>query len=969
MKKTRFTVLLLLLLLCGALLCACFGDDTSGKSEDGGSTDGGYYPDGGGMNATVTFDSDGGSAVDPITATLGDFVSNPPTPTRTGYEFLGWYEDGYGDSWDGRVHSENMTLRAKWEPIFYNLHLNLNRFEDLLDYENIEYIYDQFCTVEDEYGNVQELPCPLDETMFFDRIPYGFKFMGWFKDENYTQPITHYGMGTGVQGNFEIYGKFEFWPYSFNKLDNGTYSFAMTHSGSIQNLPQEDFEALTEVVIPATYEGLPVTEIRAEAFYGWSHINSITVPDSITTIGNYAFVNISMGKIKLPDNIKLLGYSAISEDLLYTTEYNGGIYAATKNNPYAIFLRPAGTSKITSIQLHENTRVIASEAFIYDDSSWNNIIGHDISEIVLPDNLVGIGHDAFKGCAQLRTVTLGKNLEYVSEYAFQSCKILNLNAPVDFLDVIPGATVEKLTLTAGDAIDANTLKDYPALKSVTLCDSIKTIHKNAFDSNKKLSEVNIATGVTSLDSLAFIDRVNVTKILYNGCYYMGNATNPYFLLYSSENSALTSANIHPNTKIIWNKAFFYNNNLAAPTIPESVIAIGSQAFSSTAMASWNGTARDGGIYIGNTSNPYLILLGVQSGVTEFTMKDSTLCYSNTAFKGNTTLQKVTLSSSVTKVAANMFQNCSSLQSVYLPDGVTEIGDTAFNGCSALTELRVPSTVTKLGKNILDFSVLDNPSTGKLYANCSKALYSDGTGFYLGNENNHFHILYALFSNSTSSTVSYAVKPTTVVIAPNVLRSKFTALTLTDSVKIISDYAFGNYSSYTSNSYSASLASITLGKGVEYIGEGAFYACKGLIGSPNEYGSLTTLALPDSLTYLGASAFDQCEKLRAVSFGSGLTEIKESTFSLCYALSEIRIPSNIKSIEENAFWLCTGVKKVYIANGVEYIGKKAFNVNYDLGGSGNMLYDGHAYCGASTKPEGWHAEWISSNMTVHFGSAV
>ena len=47
--------------------------------------------------------------------------------------------------------------------------------------------------------------------------------------------------------------------------------------------------AVGEVEIPATYEGLPVTSIGHSAFYFCDNLTSITIPESVTSIGDHAF--------------------------------------------------------------------------------------------------------------------------------------------------------------------------------------------------------------------------------------------------------------------------------------------------------------------------------------------------------------------------------------------------------------------------------------------------------------------------------------------------------------------------------------------------------------------------------------------------------------------------------------------------------------------------------------------------------
>ncbi len=65
------------------------------------------------------------------------------------------------------------------------------------------------------------------------------------------------------------------------------------------------------IVIPATHEGKPVTDIAMEAFWGTRRIEGITLPNSIKTIGEWAFVDCaSLTNINIPDSVTSIGYEA-----------------------------------------------------------------------------------------------------------------------------------------------------------------------------------------------------------------------------------------------------------------------------------------------------------------------------------------------------------------------------------------------------------------------------------------------------------------------------------------------------------------------------------------------------------------------------------------------------------------------------------------------------------------------------------
>ena len=112
-------------------------------------------------------------------------------------------------------------------------------------------------------------------------------------------------------------------------------------------------------------------------------------------------------------------------------------------------------------------------------------------------------------------------------------------------------------------------------------------------------------------------------------------------------------------------------------------------------------------------------------------------------------------------------------------------------------------------------------------------------------------------------------------------AEITGAVVPDSVLYIGENAF---------SYCKSLKSIDLGKGVQVIGNQAFY----------EAAALEEITLPDSVTEIGVGTFMGCTSLKTADLGSSLTGIPAAAFANCSALESVTIPESVKTIADNAF---------------------------------------------------------------------
>mgnify|MGYP003273357960 CR=1 FL=1 len=153
-----------------------------------------------------------------------------------------------------------------------------------------------------------------------------------------------------------------------------------------------------------------------------------------------------------------------------------------------------------------------------------------------------------------------------------------------------------------------------------------------------------------------------------------------------------------------------------------------------------------------------------------------------------------------------------------------------------------------------------------------------------------------YFDETTGTITKYIESDTVVVIP----SKINGIT----VETIGHAAFER----------SAVTSVTIPDSVTFIGEAAFAYCS----------NLTNISIPNSVTSIGLSAFENCTSLKSITLPSSLRNISMFLFHNCFQLTTIQIPDSVPSIQDYAFGNCTSLETIHIPVSVTSIGVYAFN---------------------------------------------
>ena len=486
-----------------------------------------------------------------------------------------------------------------------------------------------------------------------------------------------------------------------------------------------------EITIPKEINGFTVQQIGDNAFEN-SEIISVTIPDTVTSIGKAAFKNSkSLANVKLGSKVKEIGESAfcgcvsLVEISVPASVENIGIQAfqdctsletATlvkglkKIDSYAF----SGCTALPTVEIPDSVTAIGYRVFYNCTgittmsypvgwtecagySSYPTYYGHifegctGLTGITVPEGITELPKHAFEGCSELKEIILPSTLEKISESAFKGCTGIGTITVPD--------NVKKVELSAFEGCSV--------LKEIILPEATVEIGAFAFSGCKGFTEITLPSTLGKIGYRAFYNCEGLEKINYPSSWTECTGYSSYPTLYGhifEGCTNLAAIEVPEGVKKIPEHAFEGCSSVKTITLPESLEEIGGYAFdgcSSVKELEVPANVAKIGEY-GLANNP---------GLTKVTFKGEKLeeigAY---AFTEDNGLKRVELPDSIKTMGYHVFYKCISLTNVNYPVNWTECSGyssyptrygAVFEGCTKLIRITIPEGVRTIPRSAFE----------------------------------------------------------------------------------------------------------------------------------------------------------------------------------------------------------------------------------------------------------------------------
>lgn len=565
-------------------------------------------------------------------------------------------------------------------------------------------------------------------------------------------------------------------------------------------------QSLKAIKIPSK-----VTAIPDYCFFACSSLESVTIPEGVTTIGSGAFQSCNLNALTLPSTITSIGnYAFGRNNNLQSIICSATIPPTLGDNAFSNGITPSIKVPISSIAVYKQANGWKDFTNYYGGDVVNNGITYRIDE-----------NGATITAAE---ATLAEaNIPSAVEFEGNQYPVIRINGSVFY----GRSQLKALTLPESLIEIGNEAFSGCGLTDLVVPEGVQTIGSYAFYRNS-LQNLTLPSTVTSIGGSAFDNNNNLQSIICN-------AVTPPTLDGDAFSSGIT-----PSIKV-----------------PMASIAAYRKAYGWKDFSNYYGgeVVADGITYRIDENDA--MVAAVEPSLTEANVPSSVefegnqyavIKINSSVFSGNTNLTAVTLSEGLVEIGGFAFKGCQNLESVTLPESLTTLGDYAFSSCKLLKMIKIPSGVTTIPDDC--------------FSKCSSL---------------------------ESVTIPEGV---TVIGGAAFSGCNLNALTLPESLEKIKGRAFEDNRSLKSVNipakvktieqqafYGCGLTELVIPEGVQAIGYHAFFN-----------NSLQNLTLPSTITSIGNSAFRYNNNLQSITCNAATPPtLGDDAFYGCYNIQEVKVP--------------------------------------------------------------------------------
>lgn len=430
-------------------------------------------------------------------------------------------------------------------------------------------------------------------------------------------------------------------------------------------------EASISVIEPSMFKGCNITsvafnsettKIPNSAFEGCINLNNVIFPLSLTTIGDYAFMDTSITSVDIQLNISSIGYDAFANcpiELIVLNSSNSYFSLATNNSSKASILIPN-----TGIQEWDEVTSPVG-CLITGDVYFRNVTSTSLSQFLM--------------CSGIKTLKFGSQFTTLNEYSFAGCESIT---SIDLSE-------SKVT-----TIPSSCFAENCALTTISFPSTLKTIQSLSFDECVSLTSFTIPNTVTTIENNILGSCYNLSEIVLSWSKEQIQETN----IDSGWLSNINSTN-DLIIKVPESQVDTYSKYADQLGISNMIIYDGYEYGLSTAEVfnadSITGTASirifGSHIYINNASNISANNLSLKNEIEYNGSTYTVYAIDENAFNGNTNITgSLTIHNGIKEIGANAFNGCTGITTINLDinKSDTTIGNNAFANCTNAKDIYV-----------------------------------------------------------------------------------------------------------------------------------------------------------------------------------------------------------------------------------------------------------------------------------------